>query len=507
MRSRREFQFQTVQKNRVGADDEGEMRRLSGWVINLVVASLGAGCAGTTTVAGGPTRELVMAYDDARPSGAVAFPADTYESVVRFQLPDGEHQPLRLRFQAESAGSLEINIYGSTLLETPGEAIRTLKRELSKDDLSDGKDGRWVVEDLVDLKPLKGIVWVGVHKVGGSPSIWASSVVSGQAFVRNNDPTNPMGLLPDQAHADDPPRARALGSREGETASPARAHRGRVWEPSQGSHRWSSSPTVTGAAMSPASQAPASPMASGRLRPAPSFTAIAEASAQPVPRGLGPGVRGRLKRSVPDAVTRTSTTVPVGGPRCPPLIKTARNCSASISHRPVASASSAVASGRSVSAAASMQLGVTSVARRSSGRSSRGSAVHRAPPREVASTGSTTTGPGVVAERLEQRGGGCRVDGHPDLHRRRPERRQRLGQGGPDGVGRPGLHPMQARALLGPGGFHGMRPGAQRGHGRHVAEEAGAAARIDAPHHDDDRRVAARRVAASGVDRRRVYLR
>jgi hypothetical protein len=157
---------------------------------------LAAGCASTTAATGGPTRELVMAYDDARASGEVAFPTDSYESVVRFQLPDGEHKPLRLRYQAGAPGSLEINIYGSTLLETPGEAIRTLKHELSKDDLSDGKDGRWVVEDLVDMKPLKGIVWVGVHRLGGTPSIWACSVVSGQAFVRDNDPTNPMGLLP-----------------------------------------------------------------------------------------------------------------------------------------------------------------------------------------------------------------------------------------------------------------------------------------------------------------------
>ena len=170
--------------------------RSSGGVAGLAALLLAAGCATTAPAPGGATRELVMAYDDSRPTGPVAFPADTYESVVRFQLPEGEHQPLRLRLQAESAGSLEINIYGSTLLETPGEALRTLRRELSKDDLSDGKDGRWVVEDLFDLKPLKGIVWVGVHKVGGSPSIWASSVVSGQAFVRNNDPTNPMGLLP-----------------------------------------------------------------------------------------------------------------------------------------------------------------------------------------------------------------------------------------------------------------------------------------------------------------------
>ncbi len=137
-----------------------------------------------------------MAYDDARASGPLSFPKDTYESVLRFQLPDGEHQPLRLRFQAEAPGKLEITIYDSTPLETPGTAIRSLTRELAPEDLSDGRDGRWVVEDLEDVKPLKGIVWIGVHRLGGQPSIWASSVVSGQAFVRDNDPSNPMGLLP-----------------------------------------------------------------------------------------------------------------------------------------------------------------------------------------------------------------------------------------------------------------------------------------------------------------------
>jgi len=167
------------------------------WPFLALAAGLAAagGCAATATVAG-PSRELVMAYDDAHASGALTFPSDTYESVMRFQLPDGEHKPLRLRFQAEAAGKLQIVIYDSTPLETPGEAIRTLTRELAKDDLSDGRDGRWVVEDLVDLKPLKGVVWIGVHRLNGTPSIWASSVVSGQAFVRDNDPTNPMGLLP-----------------------------------------------------------------------------------------------------------------------------------------------------------------------------------------------------------------------------------------------------------------------------------------------------------------------
>jgi hypothetical protein len=159
--------------------------------------AVGLGCASSETPAPRTAaRELLMAYDDARPSGTMAFPSPDYESVVRFQLPDGEHKPLRLMLQAEAPGDLEITIYESTLLETPGEPLRKITRSLAKEDLSNGKDGRWVVEALDDMQPLKGVVWVGVHKLGGEPTIWASSVVSGQAYVRNNDPKSPMGLLP-----------------------------------------------------------------------------------------------------------------------------------------------------------------------------------------------------------------------------------------------------------------------------------------------------------------------
>jgi hypothetical protein len=168
-----------------------------GLLVAGMLAAAAAGCAssGPPPVKGAP-REIVMAYDDAHTTGTMAFPSVSYESVVRFQLPDGEHKPLRLRFQAEALGQLEITIYDSTILETPGEPIHKVTRDLSREDLSDGRDGRWVVEDLIDLKPLKGVIWVGVHKLGGEPTIWASSVVSGQVFVRNNDPHNPMGLLP-----------------------------------------------------------------------------------------------------------------------------------------------------------------------------------------------------------------------------------------------------------------------------------------------------------------------
>jgi len=161
----------------------------------LVAALAGCGTSGAVATAGA-SRELVLAYDDARATGTLAFPSMTYESVVRFTVPEGEHRPLRLRLQAGAEGKLDVTIYDSTILETPGETLRKVSCDLVKEDVSDGKDGRWVVADLGDMKPIKGVIWVGVRKAGGEPTMWASSVVSGQAFVRNNDPTNLMGLLP-----------------------------------------------------------------------------------------------------------------------------------------------------------------------------------------------------------------------------------------------------------------------------------------------------------------------
>jgi len=162
----------------------------------IIIVVLAVGCATAPPRAPNAARAVILAYDETRVSTSIAFPASGYENVVRFQLPDGEHRPLRLLFQAEAEGQLELTIYDSTILETPGEPLHKVARDIAKEDLSNGKDGRWVVEDLIDVKPLKGVVWIGVHKVGGAPTIWSSGVVSGQAFIRNNDPQNPMGLLP-----------------------------------------------------------------------------------------------------------------------------------------------------------------------------------------------------------------------------------------------------------------------------------------------------------------------
>jgi len=154
------------------------------------------GCASGPRPPNRSSRELVIGYDDNRPKDVIAFPTATYEAVTRFDLPAGDHHPLRLRLQAAAQGALEINVYDSTPLETPGEAILTVSRSLGADDVSNGTDGRWVVEELADAKPLRGVVWVGVRKTSGDPTVWSSGAISKQSFIRNNDPQNPLPLLP-----------------------------------------------------------------------------------------------------------------------------------------------------------------------------------------------------------------------------------------------------------------------------------------------------------------------
>lgn len=170
---------------------------------SLCLAALLTGTA-STTGCGPPAlvpgaripRELVLGYDDNHGSASLTFPTLTYESIVRFELPSGKHRALRLRMMAASAGTVAITFYEDTLFECPGAEIQVIMRELVKDDVSSGKDGRWVVEDLRDLPALQGVVWMGLRKTGGDPSLWTSAVVSGQVYLRDRDPSHGVSLLP-----------------------------------------------------------------------------------------------------------------------------------------------------------------------------------------------------------------------------------------------------------------------------------------------------------------------
>lgn len=158
---------------------------------------LSVGCAAAPPLLPHSSRELVVGSDDRRPKDVIAFPSTTYETVTRFDLPEGEHHPLRLRLQAAAAGSLAITVYDSTPLETPGAAIVTVTRSLDAADVSDGKDGRWIVEGLAEAKPFRGVVWIGVRKAAGQPTLWSTSgATSAQSFIRDQDPQNAIDLLP-----------------------------------------------------------------------------------------------------------------------------------------------------------------------------------------------------------------------------------------------------------------------------------------------------------------------
>jgi hypothetical protein len=180
-------------------------RSSSGSLAGLVLAAgvalaLGVGACGHAPAISGVsdafTHELVLSYDDNRPSGQLAFPNLTYESLVRFELPAGKHRALRLRALVSAAGSIEISLYANSPLEAPGDLLERFTWTVEPADASSGKDGRWLVSDLRDLQALDGIIWVGLRKTGGEPTVWTSSANSGQTFLRDRRSGDTMGILP-----------------------------------------------------------------------------------------------------------------------------------------------------------------------------------------------------------------------------------------------------------------------------------------------------------------------
>ena len=59
-----------------------------------------------------------------------------------------------------------------------------------------GEDWRWCYVDLSALPARDGVLWVGFKRLEGEPTIAASRVDSGQYFLRSDDPTSPLNLMP-----------------------------------------------------------------------------------------------------------------------------------------------------------------------------------------------------------------------------------------------------------------------------------------------------------------------
>jgi hypothetical protein len=162
------------------------------WVLLLALA---AGCA-TTSAPGGTGQVVLLAFDDGRTEGSIAFPSTHHEGVVRFELPPGAHRLVRLWVQAAAPGTLRWALYDQTPLEGPGEVLNDGQLVLLPGTTSSGQDGRWTTVDLSPLPARSGVLWLGLKRLDGEPTINASRVDSGQYFVRSHDPTNPLSLMP-----------------------------------------------------------------------------------------------------------------------------------------------------------------------------------------------------------------------------------------------------------------------------------------------------------------------
>jgi hypothetical protein len=155
-----------------------------------------AGCATAPAGPGATASVVLLAFDDGRPEGSIAFPSSHHESVVRFELPPGEHRLVRLWVQAVNPGTLHWTFYDQTALEGPGVTLDDGNLVVPPGSASSGRDGRWATVDLTGLPPRAGVLWLGFKRLDGEPTISASRLDAGQYFVRNDDPAHPMNLMP-----------------------------------------------------------------------------------------------------------------------------------------------------------------------------------------------------------------------------------------------------------------------------------------------------------------------
>jgi hypothetical protein len=166
------------------------MRKLA---LLALAACLGCASAPPASESG---RRVMLAHDDGKPDGTIAFPNPDYEGVLRFELPAGEHRLARLWIHAAAPGTIRWALYEQTELDTPGKPVAEGNREVTAADVCDGRAGVWLTQDLAALGVRKGVLWAGVRKVADEPTIWASSIATRAYYVRSVNPRTPTDLLP-----------------------------------------------------------------------------------------------------------------------------------------------------------------------------------------------------------------------------------------------------------------------------------------------------------------------
>jgi hypothetical protein len=119
-----------------------------------------------------------------------------YQHLTRVPLPAGEHRLRRVWVLPAAAGTLLVEIYSESALQTPTERIFEGTVEVAPGDVGHDAQGPWSVLELPALAAPAQAVWVGFRKKNGTPALWSSAAARAGAFLRSVDPTDPLDLLP-----------------------------------------------------------------------------------------------------------------------------------------------------------------------------------------------------------------------------------------------------------------------------------------------------------------------
>ncbi|MCS6912933.1 MAG: hypothetical protein RMK29_05015 [Myxococcales bacterium] len=157
----------------------------------LGMVLLGSACA---TTGGAPTvgavREIEMAHDDGRPAERPILPASSFELLIKNEPNMPSFRPVRLRFMVAQPGRIQFQLYDTNEEGRPGRLLYRIERDYGPALTSNGTDGKWVIETLPPLPPMRGPVWVGVAvpEAGGEARLWAAKNDSGRVFQRDVEP-------------------------------------------------------------------------------------------------------------------------------------------------------------------------------------------------------------------------------------------------------------------------------------------------------------------------------
>lgn len=157
-------------------------------IVPLSLLFLGCATAGGNYA--GPGREIELAHDDGRPAERPILPQGNYELLLKSEPNIPAYRLLRLRFLVAQPGRLQFQIYDTSADGRPGRLLHRLERDYSAPWTSNGSDGKWVVENLPELPPAKGPIWVGVAVPDRTSEarVWAAQNDSGHVFQRDSEP-------------------------------------------------------------------------------------------------------------------------------------------------------------------------------------------------------------------------------------------------------------------------------------------------------------------------------